>query len=814
MFFVCAFQPDERNIMYYPLSLESVRLIKVESIIGSPGKTELIQQIGQQTHEHDAVNLKRNNLLRKNKGLHKKCSSLKKIVSGLYEKKCLTLEQFTELNLRAERVDMTNKLIKKSNCHRYHPKHTPALRKFAVTLHYCSAAAYKHVRQVFKGRLPHPRVIGKWCENSSGDPGFNKQALDILNKRFKSSGQRMICTLTVDELPLRHQTKWTGRKPSGVVDFGAGSEKSGEIATQAYIFIIVCMNENWKIPVAYFLVSRLSAETRANLLKTCLSECYNVGVDIVAIKFDGSASNLEVANLMGCDLKNPACLKTTFSHPICGSEVAIIFDAGQLRQIVRNTFEAKRLIIDDCGKEIRWQLLSNLKKLQNNEVLNFAKKISPPYIHFRNEVMKVKLATKDLSTSVANALNLCNSILKSSLFVNTEGTINFITIFNNLFEVFNSNPSDLNGFKKPLSLQNAHEVLSYLEEVKIYILRLKIYIKYRRVVCKRVHTKVILKYLIKSTYNTGFLAFLICIESLKRLYSNLVVGRRLEYIATYRLSQNHTEMLFGAIRQHGSYNKPNAIEFKENFNQIIDHLKIKGTFLEHCIPLDYVSVTISSAASDVKIINFSVSRRDAGECDAVKIHDEIDEIDELIDGNVKVLSALLDSESVKTTTSQIIGYISGWVASVLVKALKCETCMGSLISDQKLWFHKLIVLKSMGGFYLSSEDVFKVCFKSEVFVKNYIKEKGHRNLSDPRVIQVIKSRILKSFINCNYLFQFINYHSLQQHPTFNHRLHLIRAVIQKFINVRLNFSHNNYYPGNKKYHKGHQNYKLNLFEGV
>lgn len=67
-----------------------------------------------------------------------------------------------------------------------------------------------------------------------------------------------------------------------VVDFCAGSAKSCEVATQAYVFILVCMNECWKIPVADFLVNGLSAETRANLLKTCLSECYNVGVDIVA----------------------------------------------------------------------------------------------------------------------------------------------------------------------------------------------------------------------------------------------------------------------------------------------------------------------------------------------------------------------------------------------------------------------------------------------------------------------------------------------------------------------------------------------------
>lgn len=88
-----------------------------------------------------------------------------------------------ELRLKAEAVELTNRLIAKSKSKGYRPKYTPALRKFAVTLHYYSVAAYKYVRQVFDGSLPHPRVIGKWYENDSGDPGFSKQALDILSKK-------------------------------------------------------------------------------------------------------------------------------------------------------------------------------------------------------------------------------------------------------------------------------------------------------------------------------------------------------------------------------------------------------------------------------------------------------------------------------------------------------------------------------------------------------------------------------------------------------------------------------------------------------
>lgn len=130
--------------------------------------------------EKKKVQMKNYNLTKQNKRLKEKCDNLQKIVSKLKKKKYYTVDQFTELELKA--VELTNRLVAKSKSKGYRQKYTPALRKFAVTLHYYSAAAYKYVRQVFNGSLPHPRVIGKWYENSSGDPGFSKQALDILEK--------------------------------------------------------------------------------------------------------------------------------------------------------------------------------------------------------------------------------------------------------------------------------------------------------------------------------------------------------------------------------------------------------------------------------------------------------------------------------------------------------------------------------------------------------------------------------------------------------------------------------------------------------
>lgn len=59
----------------------------------------------------------------------------------------------------------------------------PALRKFALSLHFYSASAYMYVRRVFSTALPHPRTIRRWYENTNTEPGFTAfQALDAKSK--------------------------------------------------------------------------------------------------------------------------------------------------------------------------------------------------------------------------------------------------------------------------------------------------------------------------------------------------------------------------------------------------------------------------------------------------------------------------------------------------------------------------------------------------------------------------------------------------------------------------------------------------------
>lgn len=61
---------------------------------------------------------------------------------------------------------------------------------------------------------------------------------------------------------------------------------------------------------------------------------------------------------------------------------------------------------------------------------------------------------------------------------------------------------------------------------------------------------------------TAVIGFLATINSVIALFDEFVSGKVLAYLATYRLSQNHIELLFNVVRSRGRWNNnPTAKQF-------------------------------------------------------------------------------------------------------------------------------------------------------------------------------------------------------------------------------------------------------------
>ncbi|QQP50997.1 DNA transposase THAP9like, partial [Caligus rogercresseyi] len=78
-------------------------------------------------------------------------------------------------------------------------------------------------------------------------------------------------------------------------------------------------------------------------------------------------------------------------------------------------------------------------------------KLKKDHMEWRKMKMKVNLACQTLSRSVPDALEMLSRDLKVEGFSNCDATVEFIRIFDALFDLFNSRNVLGNSTKAPLS---------------------------------------------------------------------------------------------------------------------------------------------------------------------------------------------------------------------------------------------------------------------------------------------------------------------------------------------------------------------------
>jgi len=79
----------------------------------------------------------------------------------------------------------------------------------------------------------------------------------------------------MDEMAIRQQVEWDGKKLRGYVDYGTEIDDDGvPVAREALTFLVVGINHSFKLPVGYFLIDGLSGTQRANLIIQWLMACF------------------------------------------------------------------------------------------------------------------------------------------------------------------------------------------------------------------------------------------------------------------------------------------------------------------------------------------------------------------------------------------------------------------------------------------------------------------------------------------------------------------------------------------------------------
>lgn len=103
-------------------------------------------------------------------------------------------------------------------------------------------------------------------------PSFTSEALKVLALKVKFSSKPVVCSLMLDEMAIRQHIEFDGKSYYGIVDLGMGIENDNLIkAKECLVFMVVSIDENWKLPIEYFQSSSLNGSQKAELTKHAIN---------------------------------------------------------------------------------------------------------------------------------------------------------------------------------------------------------------------------------------------------------------------------------------------------------------------------------------------------------------------------------------------------------------------------------------------------------------------------------------------------------------------------------------------------------------
>ncbi|VEN47124.1 unnamed protein product [Callosobruchus maculatus] len=523
--------------------------------------------------------------------------------------------------------------------------------------------------------------------------------------------------------------------------------------------MLVCVNSSWKIPVGYFFLNGLAGSEKAELVRKCLSFLHESGITVSSLTFDGAAVNFAMASHLGADFKDPKQLKTSFTHPVTGDDVFIFLDPCHMIKLVRNTFGSQKLLNDDANNQIDWNFIVRLCDAQYDQGLHLGTKLRSRHLGWSREKMKVKLATQTLSKSVADALLYLSQDLKSPQFANAEPTARFVELFSNIFDVFNSrNRFAKYHFKRPLSPATEDSFFEFLNKMEEYIHSLKLN-----------NTPIS-----QSPRKVGFLGFLICIKSLKLFYQKYCIeSHHLKYVLTNKLSQDHLELFFGAIRSKGGFNNnPSARQFEAAYKRLLVHTEIGGPSSGN-ISLNE-NLPILSCGSGQKL---TVDDEGTDMLSTTEYSDFLQKIK----NDIAIYQSSSYAWGLTMFNEDVVAYISGFVVRSLKKYISCEKCKDLLESETVVSL--LQRRKQFGNLIIASAMVINVCRAAEKYFRFFSKTTGLFNSHVKNVSLLLINNTMETLPST--IFSFFQNHLYDDDPIDGHASQLIKLILKQYFNLRI-----------------------------
>ncbi|XP_010627249.1 DNA transposase THAP9 [Fukomys damarensis] len=696
------------------------------------------------------VTVKNYRMIKRRKGLQ--------LIDALVEEKLLSEE--TECLLRAQFSDFKWDLYNWKETAEY----STEMKQFACTLYLCSSKVYDYVRKILK--LPHASILRTWLSKCKSSPGFNSNIFSFLQQKVESGDQRyQYCSLIIKGIPLKQQLQWDPSSQSlqGFMDFGLGKLDADEtpLAAETVLLMAVGIFGHWRVPLGYFFVNRACGYLQAQLLRLTIGKLSDVGMTVLAVTSDATAHSVQMAKALGIHMDGEN-IKCTFQHPSSSSQqIAYFFDSCHLLKLIRNAFQSYQSIQFINGAA-HWQHLVELALLGEQELARM-QGISSKLANLKNHVLKMNCAAQLFSENVAIALEYLLS-LGLPPFQNCIGTIHFLRLISNLFDIFNGRNCYGKGFKRPLLPETFSEINHVLIEAKTIFLTLS----------DNSNNQII-----KGKRKLGFLGFLLNGESLKWLYQNYVSPKVVpfSYLLTYKFSQDHVEFFLNTLRQMlVTSSSLTCMAFQKAYHNLESRYRFQDEVF-----LSEVSIFDISIAQRKDLALRTVERQYGGSVINSLFHKE----DICHDWSDCSLSeALLDLSEHR----QRLIYCAGYVADRLSVLLLCEDCIGALYaSDPKApKTGSLLCVKKKNGFHLPSESLCRVIHICDQVVRTHSRKAIFELVPEQREL-FLQQKILHELSGHSYLFVDLDEHLFDGEVcAINHFVKLLKEIIICFLNMRAN----------------------------
>ena len=373
----------------------------------------------------------------------------------------------------------------------------------------------------------------------------------------------------------------------------------------------------------------------------CIVSCLNeTGIVIVNITCDNPVSNWSMFNNLGAKLYQPEPKVTLDVKNILGIPIFAILDVCHLLKLLRNSWGDYKVLIDGNGNAACWNYVERLHDLQTSSGLHLANRLRSQHIDFKSNKMDTSLAAQTLSKSVAKSIGYCDKVLENPSFTGSEATINFIRTFDDLFDLLNSKSKFGKDSKGPLCKKNFDVWSEKFKTYTQYILSLK-------------HGNGVP--VIKGPRKAAFLGFIVTMKSFLHIYCCYVQTGHLDYVLTFKFSQDHIEQTFSTIRSSlGGNNNPTVKQFEASYKSLLLNLSNK-------VKKNDANVNVSLI--DIPVMKSIVPSPATSELEWIDLY--------------------CDSRPSNEYQNNVLTYISGYVQRRLLATEKCAECINFLRCEEK-----------------------------------------------------------------------------------------------------------------------------------